>query len=260
MATPFLTEQDSYRSPDRPAAWLARHHPELVFYAKIAAVVWSASRLARKGRYDGAEWIRSSMTVLRALESVGGSFDLENLNVVKKLTSPCVFIGNHMSILETFILPCLIQPHRDVTFVVKQSLMSYPRFGHVLRSRNPVVVKRENPREDLKIVLEEGQQRLEAGVSVIIFPQTTRSADFDPQKFNSLGVKLARRCRVPIVPVALKTNAWGLGRRLKDIGRIRPDKRVHIRFGEPLTVRGSGKEEHHHVMDFIASHLNAWRR
>jgi len=37
------------------------------------------------------------------------------------LPSACVFIGNHMSILETFVLPCLIQPHRDVTFVVKES-------------------------------------------------------------------------------------------------------------------------------------------
>jgi 1-acyl-sn-glycerol-3-phosphate acyltransferase len=260
MALPCLTDQEAYRSPDRPAAWFARHNPGLVFYAKMAAVVWSASRLAEQGRYDGAAWIRSSLTVVRALESVGGSFDLQNLNVIQKLTSPCVFIGNHMSILETFVLPCLIRPHRKVTFVVKQSLMAYPRFGQVLRSRNPVVVGRENPREDLRMVLEEGQRRLAAGVSVIIFPQTTRSVEFDPQRFNSLGVKLARRCRVPIVPVALKTDAWGLGKRIKDFGRISPSKRVYICFGEPLSVDGAGKEEHNHVMDFIAAHLNAWQR
>ncbi len=260
MATACLTEQGSYRSPDRPAVWFARHYPALIFYAKIAAVVWSASRLAQQGRYDGAAWIRSSLTSVQALESVGGSFDLQNLNVIQKLTAPCVFIGNHMSILETFILPCLIQPHRNVTFVVKRSLMSYPWFGHILRSRNPVVVGRENPREDFRTVLKEGQRRLEAGVSVIIFPQTTRSVDFDPQKFNSLGVKLAKHCRVPIVPVALKTDAWGLGKRLKDIGRISPGKRVYICFGEPLTVDGSGKDEHDHIMEFIASHLNAWQR
>jgi 1-acyl-sn-glycerol-3-phosphate acyltransferase len=62
------------------------------------------------------------------------------------------------------------------------------------------------------------------------------------------------------VPVALKTDAWGLGKRLKDIGRISPEKRVYIRFGDPLTVGGSGREEHTQVVDFIASHLNAWRQ
>ena len=260
MELPCLTDQASYRSPERPAAWFARHHPNLVFYTKILIVVRSASRLARQGRYDSAAWIQSSLTSLRALESVGGRFDLQNLNVVRQLIGPCVFIGNHMSILETFILPCLIQPHRNGTFVIKKSLISYPLFGHVMRSRNPVVVGRRNPREDLKTVLEEGQRRLEADVSVIIFPQTTRSVDFDPQKFNSLGVKLAKRCRVPIVPVALKTDAWGLGKRLKDIGRISPEKQVHICFGDPLTVAGSGREEHDRVVDFIVSHLNAWRQ
>lgn len=260
MAPPRLTQTASYRSPDQEAPWLARRTPGLVFYAKILGVVWRASRLAQQGRYDNEEWIRSSIATVRILESVGGSFELEDLDVPEKLASPCVFIANHMSILETFVLPCLIQPHRDVTFVVKESLVSYPLFGHVMRSRHPVVVGRENPREDLRTVLDEGRKRIAADVSVVIFPQTTRSVEFDPLKFNSLGVKLAKRCGVPIVPVALKTDAWGLGERFKDFGAIRPEKRVHMRFGEPIAVIGSGKEEHGRVMDFIASRLNAWRQ
>ncbi len=259
MAAAYLTELASYQSADRPTAWLARQNPGLVFYAKILGVVWRASRLARRGRYDGDAWVQSSLTTVRALESVGGSFDLANLDIPAKLATPCVFIANHMSILETFVLPCLIRPHRGLTFVIKESLISYPLFGHVMRSRNPVVVGRENPREDLKTVLDEGRKRIEADVSVVIFPQTTRSVEFDPLKFNSLGVKLARRCGVPIVPVALKTDAWGLGERFKDFGAIRPEKRVHVCFGEPIQVSGSGKEEHNRVMDFIASRLNAWR-
>ena len=196
---------------------------------------------------------------MRALESVGGRFEFQGLDVVRKLSSACVFIGNHMSILETFVLPCLIVPHRNVTFVIKESLITYPLFGHVMRSRNPVVVGRENPREDLRWVLEEGQKRLEDDISIVIFPQTTRSVEFDAKKFNSLGVKLAKRCSAPVVPFALKTDAWGLGRRLKDFGPIRPEKTVHIHFAEPLTVRGNGKEEHNTVVAFIEKNLAAWR-
>ena len=254
-----LTTESTYQTAGRAGPWMATRFPTIVFYVKVGGIVRRAARLAQKGLYDNQRWIESSITTVRALESVGGRFEFQGLNVVARLNSPCVFIGNHMSILETFVLPCLVVPHRDVTFVIKEGLINYPFFGHVMRSRAPVVVGRENPREDLRAVMEDGQKRLEANISIIIFPQTTRSVEFDPKKFNTLGVKLARRCNVPVVPFALKTDAWGLGRRLKDFGRIRPEKAVHIHFGEPVKVQGSGKEEHNIVVEFIEKSLAAWK-
>ena len=41
-------------------------------------------------------------------------------------------------------------PGRPVTFVVKESLETMPIFGPVMRSRKPVTVGRENPREDMQ--------------------------------------------------------------------------------------------------------------
>jgi 1-acyl-sn-glycerol-3-phosphate acyltransferase len=259
MPDPCLNSESAYLTGGRPVSWLGRCCPTAVFYSKILGIVYRAAKLVKRGRYDNQRWIESSLTTVRSLESVGGRFDLQGLDVIGRLQSACVFIGNHMSILETFVLPCLIQPHRDVTFVVKESLITYPLFGHVMRNRQPVVVGRDNPREDLKTVLEDGRKRLAANISIILFPQTTRSVEFDPKKFNTLGVKLAKRCNVPVVPFALKTDAWGLGRRLKDFGPIRPEKIVHIHFAEPLMVRGSGKEEHSAVVAFIEKKLAAWR-
>jgi 1-acyl-sn-glycerol-3-phosphate acyltransferase len=259
MADLCLTSENAYQTTGPPASWLSRCCPSAVFYAKILGIVYRASKLAQKGLYDNQCWIDSSLTTIRALEAVGGRFEVLGLENVRGLKSPAVFIGNHMSILETFVLPCLIQPIQDVTFVVKESLITYPFFGHVMRNRNPVVVGRENPREDLRLVLEEGRKRLEANISVVIFPQTTRSVEFDPGKFNSLGIKLAKRGNVPAVPFALKTDAWALGKRIKDFGPIRPEKTVHIRFGEPLAVQGGGKEEHNRVVEFIQTNLAEWR-
>jgi 1-acyl-sn-glycerol-3-phosphate acyltransferase len=221
-------------------------------------IVLNASRSSKKGAYTNDRWIQSSLNTVKALESVGGRFEIQNLASLRKLESTCVFVSNHMSILETFVLPCLIQPYRDVTFVVKESLLSFPFFKHVMRNRNPVVVGRTNPREDLRTVLQEGQNRLNANISVVIFPQTTRSIDFDPTKFNSLGVKLAKRGKVPVIPVALKTDAWGVGRKFKDFGKIRPAIPVHITFGDPLQIQGSGKEEHKIIVDFISNTLNGY--
>ena len=260
LGTPlnYLSTQNNYRSNNPHVSWLARLAPTPIFYAKIVRIVWTANRAARKGLYDSKAWVQSSINSTKGMESVGVHFEIQNTDSYRKLEKACVFVGNHMSILETFVLPCLIQPHRQVTFVVKESLISYPFFGPVLRARDPIVVGRDNPRQDLKTVLEEGHKRLSRNVSVIIFPQTTRSTEFDTKKFNSLGVKLAKRAGVPVIPVALKTDAWGLGRKLKDFGKISPTKPVKICFGDPLQIIGSGKAEHNTIIEFITGKLDAW--
>lgn len=255
-----LTQEDTYQSPERKTGWFSRYFPSPVFYAGIVSIVVKAAHLAKRGCYHGDEWIGSSLDCIELLESVGGRIIVENLDVIRAVEPPCVYVGNHMSVLETFILPCLIRPRGKVTFVIKDSLIAYPAFKHVMVSRDPIVVGRVDPRQDLKTVFKEGQDRLDRGKSVIIFPQTTRSIGFEPQKFNTLGIKLAKRAGVQVIPFALKTDAWGIGKWSKDIGRICPDKTAHICFGEPLTIAGTGKEEHQLVIDFIKSKLEGWQQ
>jgi 1-acyl-sn-glycerol-3-phosphate acyltransferase len=127
-----------------------------------------------------------------------------------------------------------------------------------MRSRDPITVGRSNPRDDLKAVLEGGAERLKAGRSIVIFPQTTRTPVFDPGSFNTIGVKLAKKAGVPVVPIALKTDAWGNGRILKDYGRIIPSRRVHFAFGKPLLIRDRGNEEHAAIIEFISGKLKEW--
>lgn len=248
----------AYRTAPGQRSLLARAFPGLRFYSLAGPIVWRASRLAIRGGYDYAAWARSSFDILRALEAAGVRLEITGVEHFRTLDGPCVFVGNHMSTLETFVLPTVICAAKRVTFIVKRELTSYPVFGHVMRARDPVVVGRSNPRDDLKAVLEGGAERLRAGVSIVVFPQTTRTPVFDPATFNSIGVKLAKKAQVPIVPVALRTDAWGNGRIVKDIGRIDPEKPVRIEFGAPLRVQGTGAAEHQRVLDFILERLRAW--
>ena len=190
---------------------------------------------------------------------MGVSLEITGLNHLEGLDTACVFIGNHMSVLETFALPGTIRPYMPVTFIVKTSLLTYPVFGHVMRSRDPIAVGRTNPREDLRAVLEGGKERLARGISLIVFPQTTRSPAFDPAEFNTLGVKLAQRAGVPVVPMALLTDAWGTGKRFKDFGKIDPSRAVHLAFGEPMRIEGRGSDEHEAIVSFIQGKLKEWR-
>jgi 1-acyl-sn-glycerol-3-phosphate acyltransferase len=128
-----------------------------------------------------------------------------------------------------------------------------------MRSRDPIAVSRTNPRQDLKAVLEGGMDRLKRGISIIVFPQTTRARSIDPTRFNTIGVKLAKRANVPIVPLALLTDAWGNGKYLNDIGKIDSSKNVYFAFGEPMWVQGRGTDEHQAIIHFISRKLQEWK-
>jgi 1-acyl-sn-glycerol-3-phosphate acyltransferase len=251
-------EYGSYQTGPVRVSFMARILTSLAFYVRLMFIVIRGSSRAKSGRYGTPEWCENSFATLRALEAVGVKFDITGTTFFREVEGPCVFIANHMSTLETFILPTIIAPFKDVTFVVKQSLVDYPIFKHIMRARNPITVGRTNPREDLKAVLDGGTERLKAGISIIIFPQTTRTPVFDPEQFNTIGIKLAKRAGVPVVPIALRTNAWGNGTFLKDYGRIDPSKTVHFAFGKPLTIKDRGIEEHQEIIEFISGKLKVW--
>lgn len=257
----LIFDRDTYRTdPDRPRSLFSRIflRPLITFYPQVFWIVWTNSRKALRGVYGDDEWASSSHDIMRSLENVGVRIEIAGMDVLRNLEGPAVIIANHMSTLETFLLPGIIQPLRPVAFVVKKSLVDTPVFGPVMRSRDPILVGRVNPREDLKSVLAEGAKKITQGTSVIIFPQSTRSTVFSPREFNSLGIKLASRAGAPVVPLALKTDAWGTGRIIKDFGPLDRKKTVHFAFGEPMHISGQGSEEHQRVIAFIQEKLTRW--
>lgn len=232
----------------------------LVFFSNLLRIVLYSNRFARKKIYNDIRWANSSIDIYESLERAGVKLNFYGMSNLKKVNTPVVFVSNHMSTLETMVLPSIIQPVMKVIYVIKEELARYPLFGKIVSARDPILVGRENPREDLAIVLEEGSKKIQEGKSIIIFPQKTRTGYFDPTHFNSLGIKLAKRNKVPVIPIALITDAWGNGKHIKELGKIDPLKEVHIALGEPISVTGNGSEEHQKVMNFIESKFREWER
>jgi len=228
------------------------------FIARFLSIVFKNRKIAVRGKYDNDQWIASSLDVLNLIEECGGKFHITGLEKLRKEQGPVVMVSNHMSTLENMIFPGIIAQGRRVTFVVKSSLVKHPVFGPVMRSRDPIVLGRSNPREDLQIVMSQGLDLLQKGTSIMMFPQSTRTLEFIPAEFNSIGVKLAGRANVPVVPVAIKTDFWRNGRIIKDLGPIDRRKPIFMTFGEPVRIRGNGKDEHAGILDFISSHVARW--
>ena len=253
---------DSYEyvSPERRKNfrnWLMRDN-WFYFLSSYLGVVIRTRRVALDGNYHDKEWADSSIEILRLIERTGGRFEIEGMEYITRIDTPVIFLSNHMSTLETMVFPGLIAPHRRVTFVVKESLVRHPLFGAVMRSREPIVVGRTDPRKDFEAVMNQGTDLLANGISIVIFPQSTRRDVFSPEEFNSLGVKLARKAGVFVVPIAIKTDFWGNGKIIKEIGKLDHSKIIHIKFGEPFKVESSGKEENQMVINYILENLEKW--
>ncbi len=234
------------------------HYRHLTFVSKFLILLFKAKKIADAGNYNTEEWIKSSYNILKLTEKVGANYRIENMENIDKNSEPTVFVSNHMSTLETMIFPCLLASKKETTFVVKDSLISHPLFGSIMRARKPIVVGRESSREDLIKVMTEGQEKLKNGISVVIFPQSSRRNYFKAEEFNSLGIKLAKKAGVKILPIAIKTDFWANGKYIKDLGKLDRKKTVHINFGEEMEIKGNGKEQHNEIINFIQTNYDKW--
>lgn len=251
-------DNDAYRSPPAQVGWFARMFPSLCFHWKFLRIVLAAGRLAKRGLYDHKAWQRSSVNIVRALESVGIQLEVTGLEHVRTVEKPCLVIGNHVSTLETVVLPIFLRHLSPLTFVVFAKLLEVPVFKYVMRSRDPIAVRQVSARDDFKVMLRGGIERLGQGISLIIFPEGDRMAEFDRANFNTIGVKLASRTDASIIPMAIETHAWPMGGFFGYLGRIYPTKPARIAFGTPIDASNRGNEAQEAILEFIETKLAEW--
>ncbi len=197
-----------------------------------------------------------SVRTLYLIEHLGGKWNVSGLSNLDNNEKAVMIVGNHMSMLETAAMPSIIGPHLKFTFVIKKTLMLVPFLSAAMRAMKAIPITRVNPREDFKTVLKQGKKLLADGTSIVIFPQGTRTVDFDPETFSTIGIKLAKSAKVDVIPFALKTDFSSI----KGLGKIKRNKIVCIAFGKPIKVTGNGKEAHTEVINFIEGKLSEWTK
>lgn len=149
-----------------------------------------------------------------------------------------VFLANHQSMFDVPLL--LATAPVQLRFAAKRSLFRIPVFGWAIRAGGLIPVDRGN-RAKARATFAAAQKRLRGGVSVLLFPEGSRSLDGLIHRFERGGFLLALRTGLPIVPVGVRGT---LGVQRRGSFRVRPG-RVEIHYGEPVDpaafgVRGRG--------------------
>ncbi|MEO5335227.1 MAG: 1-acyl-sn-glycerol-3-phosphate acyltransferase [Magnetococcus sp. YQC-5] len=188
------------------------------------------SRLAQRRNYARI-WSRFNRRLLAVVCGLE-----ESLEGLEKLPEPpFVILAKHQSAWETVALLSIFYP---CVLVLKQELMWIPVFGWALRATRQIAIDRGRGVEALHRLHDQGVDQLKQGISVLIFPEGTRSAPGIPGKYNPGGVALALAAGVPIVPVAHNAGSfWPRRTFLKKPGVIQ------VRIGDPIVTSGLGRAD-----------------
>ncbi len=258
-----VRESGSYHTPAENGYKMAKAGlwATLRFYTgALGAVIRHGNKLLKVDKFTNSTLGELSWMMINGAERMGASVNFTGFERLRPLEgAPVVFVANHMSLVETMLLPAGIFAQGKMIIVAKRSLTRYPAFGRILAASQPILLDRVNPRQDLTDVLKLGAKALEEGLSVLLFPQGTRMASFDPSKFNSLGAKLAMRAKVPLVPIACKTDFSKPGRWLRDFGPIDPSLPIRFEAGPVLdTAKLKQRELQEASIEHIVRCLKRW--
>jgi len=128
----------------------------------------------------------------------GLTFEVEGMEHIDP-QQPVIFLSNHQSAWETLALRYILPPH---SVVIKRELLYFPIWGWSLLTLKSIVINRKNQRAALRALLEQGTGYLNEGLSVLIFPEGTRTAPGELRKFSIGGAMLAHKSGYPVIPVA----------------------------------------------------------
>jgi 1-acyl-sn-glycerol-3-phosphate acyltransferase len=165
--------------------------------------------------------------------------------------APLLLAANHRSFLDPpAIGMCLRDP---IAYFARSSLWKAFPSRIMLNIMRSIPVERENPgSSSMKGAIE----RLKQGISVLVFPEGTRTPNGRIGRLREGPALFARRAGVPIVPVYLfrSDDAWPRGKLLPRLGGAR----VSIRFGRPIIApEGLSSRERD---AWVTRRIDAWMR
>lgn len=149
--------------------------------------------------------------------------------------APYIIFSKHQSTWEPYALQIIFL---KICYVVKRELLFIPFFGWGLAAMRPIAIDRSSGKKAVEQIIEQGIQRLQQGISIVIFPEGTRTAATKPGKYKIGGALLAAASGYPVVPVAHNAGeCWPRGKFLKRAGTI------HIRIGPAISTLGKSAEQ-----------------
>jgi len=207
------------------------------FFGVMAIIVSFFTRTGNPVHIIAGIWARSILMASRVPVSVSG---LSNIEPDRSY----VYMANHQS---NFDIPVLLG-YLPVQFrwLAKAELFKIPVFGRAMRGAGYVKIDRFNQESAFESI-NEAAQKMKNGVSIMIFPEGTRSKDGSIRPFKKGGFVMAIDSGVPIVPVILR-GTWPI--MAKSSLRINRGS-VEMEIAKPIDTTGYSRETKEELMQTV---------
>ncbi|MFI4889499.1 MAG: lysophospholipid acyltransferase family protein [Steroidobacterales bacterium] len=141
-----------------------------------------------------------------------------------------ILMSNHTSAWETIVFFLLFP---EQVWVLKRELLWIPFVGWGLKMLRPIAIDRGAGHRAVNQVVEQGQQRLAAGLWVIIFPEGTRVYPGQVRKYGLSGALLASASGKLVVPLSHDAVRYWTRRSL-----LKKSGTIHVVIGKPIETAG----------------------
>jgi 1-acyl-sn-glycerol-3-phosphate acyltransferase len=207
----------------------------------LAFITFAFSRTGNIVHHYARWWAKIQLLVSGVRVKVKG---LEYLSK----NAPFIYMANHQSSYDIFaLLSCLPVQFR---WIAKKELFAIPIMGWAMRAANYISIDRSGKRKALESI-EKAANKIKGGVSVVIFPEGTRSRDGSIQPFKRGGFTLALKSGVPIIPIAIKGSSDVMPR---DSLRVRPGE-IHITIDRAIDTAPYSLRERDVLMERVRGTL-----
>lgn len=153
------------------------------------------------------------------------------------LASPFVFMSNHRS--QTDILAVVMALREfQLRWVAKKELTRVPVFGWALRHTGHVIIDRSDTQQAVAS-LRAARAQMSEGISVMIFPEGTRSTGEELLPLKKGGFMLALETGYPIVPLVVRGSRELLPRGSWQV----TGGDIEVVVGKPIPVAGLDRDD-----------------
>jgi putative phosphoserine phosphatase/1-acylglycerol-3-phosphate O-acyltransferase len=165
----------------------------VVTTAAAGAASWLVSRSPGRAANRMTSWLGDI-----GVAAAGLDFEISGLEHLERVR-PAIFTFNHQSYLDSVVMAHLVR-HDFVAFC-KREVADNRLLGPLLRAHGTIFVDRS--RGDQVGCFKQAKRALDSGKSLVIAPEGTRSATGELLEFKQGAFFIARKLRVPIIPVVL---------------------------------------------------------
>lgn len=160
-------------------------------------------------------------------------------NLPKYPNNPAIFVMNHASALDIFLVEDLLGSYPHI-WMSKKGYSKIPVFGTLMK-RMHVPVNRENPREAVRALFKTYELAKLSGAHVLMFPEGTRYSDGKVHDFLSGFAVLAKKLNRPVIPVAIHGTNQIFPKESFLVDSRATD--VKIEIGQPIAYQADESEQ-----------------